>query len=1556
MIRDNNAFLMAMGEGSRIEIHAADAAKESWTQLSQTVKKGQDTLTVADSTGWEVGDKIAVASSGFDSDEAEEFTILSISADGKTIKLDRPVQNEHFGEIQTYSNGLTGADAKTWEVDTRAEVALLSRNVTIQGDEDSAQDGYGGHMMIMMGADIHISGAELTNMGQAGELGRYPIHFHFLDDASGQYVENVSIHHTFNKGLTIHGTDNLWIEDNVVFETIGHGYFFEDGTERGNVLVDNLSFENKAAPSIREATIASDATAVSSFWVRNPDNHFVGNHAAGSDHSGFWFLGESNVVGESATMAKWRGYNPLSETVGVFDGNTGHSNVVSHLTFGFRVDETTGKREFKEFFQFRDGFKYQESHVINDFTGYKSEDVGVWMRGGVQTMRDSALLDNHRSNFSFGSHVIEDTLIVGQSDNEVGDLGKGQFGHAWYDFPPVLRGVHFDGFEGRDDFAIVNSGGSIKSVQNTLESYTFGNEVGENNKYTLGSHQNPVGGQNNQRGEGFANGFVDLQGDIAGQKGATIIQRMDIDSPGGAVIRKPGFHNLAEARIDVAKNAVIVPESVDVVRFNLKSSEGKFAPFSVSRSDNGAEIYNAPISTGVPLYQNLGFANKGIVYEYDFDRMPKTVDMSTLDMERGSVITFKFNDVPRNAIVQNADQVYNFGQLNNANGTAWLRQGNDVYVKAVGENRITSNDPRKPQDFQENVWGDEFKIITRDFGNAKSSGNVVRNKWNSGGVVEEKEIDLPDRAKSTSNTVDITANDERWSDNSLWGGRDPGLNDIVVIRKGERVVLDEDVQVKGILIAGGELIVEDVKDLKLSADWILVNNGGLFQVGTEDKPHVNNFDLVLEGDDKGNDVNAMALVNSNAPNVIKVANGRGDVGGNPNPVQPPVDATPPVEPTPPADPVPAPTPPAPAPTPTPPAANEAPSAQDDAAATGQNQTIFVNVLANDSDPEGGALTLTDVSYSGNGAIVTIENNQIKVNPLSAVQTARTEEITYTVTDDKGATSQATLLVDIGGGAPTPAPAPAPMPEPTPTPEPQPEPNQAPVAQDDVAKTGQNQTIAVDVLANDSDPEGGALTLTDISYSGNSSIVTIVDNQIRVNPLSAVRTDRTEEIKYTVTDAEGATSQATLRVDIGNVAPPPPPNQAPVANDDTIATAHDEAVTVDVLANDRDPDGSTLELVNVEYSGSTSQVSIVNGQVVVDPLSGATNGRTEVITYTVADADGATTQGQLRVEVAPKPVNQAPVAKSDTFETGYDETITVNVLGNDTDPEGGALELVSVDYNGSTAMVSIVDGQVMVNPLSSATNARTEVITYTVADADGATAQGELRVDVAAREVPNRAPTAQDDVAQTGQDQTILVDVLANDSDPEGAALTLTDVSYSGNTSIVSIVNGQISVNPLKWATNARTEVIEYTVTDDKGLTDTGTLRVEIGEDSAFEVFLVNASNNQRLGQIDQGDVINSSNLNLGALSLEVVPDDPRVDSIFMSLDGRTAVESYVPYALFGDNSVDLNGGFISNGDHTLTLRGYSENGARGTLIDEEELNFTLSPTSGLDPFAWDLAG
>ena len=83
----------------------------------------------------------------------------------------------HFGKI-------------TFGVDERGEVGMLTRNILIQASPDADTDLFGGHIMAMAGSKMYVSGVELNRMGQNMHLARYPIHWHLVGDAQGQYIKN----------------------------------------------------------------------------------------------------------------------------------------------------------------------------------------------------------------------------------------------------------------------------------------------------------------------------------------------------------------------------------------------------------------------------------------------------------------------------------------------------------------------------------------------------------------------------------------------------------------------------------------------------------------------------------------------------------------------------------------------------------------------------------------------------------------------------------------------------------------------------------------------------------------------------------------------------------------------------------------------------------------------------------------------------------------------------------------------------------------------------------------------------------------------------------------------------------------------------------------------------------------------------------------------------------------------------------------------------------------------------------------------------------------------
>lgn len=415
-LTDNDGFLMTAGGGS-VQFYGEE--RLSFTKLAATVDAGFDEIVVENviernydkgamngeefitsptddgSLDWEIGDQIVIASSSYDYHEEDVRTITDINTNGDgttTLTLDATLAYGHYGEIETYSDATEDTAAtRTYEIDMRAEVALLSRNIKIQGDvlQDTdaefgdranaiieervrskglspneavtptqVANGVGGHLMFMPNSgQITVDGIQLEGLGQSSQKGRYPIHWHLGGDRTGDVLRNSSITNSNNRGVTIHGTSNLQIEGVILHDIHGHGFFFEDAVETGNELVANLAlgihavggndkdFSNPGGndpfvvdthDSVLET--GSRFSSSAAYWITNPDNIFVGNIAAGAgDQRTDDWAGDPGPAGTGFWFAIPRAalgdamnsdITPIFEEFGQFDNNTSHSTAV----------------------------------------------------------------------------------------------------------------------------------------------------------------------------------------------------------------------------------------------------------------------------------------------------------------------------------------------------------------------------------------------------------------------------------------------------------------------------------------------------------------------------------------------------------------------------------------------------------------------------------------------------------------------------------------------------------------------------------------------------------------------------------------------------------------------------------------------------------------------------------------------------------------------------------------------------------------------------------------------------------------------------------------------------------------------------------------------------------------------------------------------------------------------------------------------------------------------------------------------------------------------------
>ena len=293
-------------------------------------------------------------------------------------------------------------------------------------------------------------------------------------------------------------------------------------------------------------------------------------------------------------------------------------------------------------------------------------------------------------------------------------------------------------------------------------------------------------------------------------------------------------------------------------------------------------------------------------------------------------------------------------------------------------------------------------------------------------------------------------------------------------------------------------------------------------------------------------------------------------------------------------------------------------------------------------------------------------------------------------------------------------------------------NSDPIAFNDYAATNDQTAVSVDVVANDYDLDldpnlgtgaGEALHLESAVVTSGHANISIANNEITVVP---TRQDAQEIIvNYVVNDNFGGSATANLIVAVNT----PKPNQIPITTDDYITVSEfNSGIIVDVVSNDIDFEGEALTLIDASLSSGLGNVSVSNNALIFN----AGGSGSDTVAYTVQDAFGNSSQGNLYVEVLSVggggegggSANAAPIAHDDSISLYEFGTVEVDVLTNDSDPDGDALTIVSVFANNGSAYINEN------NTISySASSAGSDNINYTVQDIFGNTAQANVFVDI-----------------------------------------------------------------------------------------------------------------------------------------------------------------------------------------------------------------------------------
>ncbi|WP_311567953.1 tandem-95 repeat protein [Photobacterium arenosum] len=353
---------------------------------------------------------------------------------------------------------------------------------------------------------------------------------------------------------------------------------------------------------------------------------------------------------------------------------------------------------------------------------------------------------------------------------------------------------------------------------------------------------------------------------------------------------------------------------------------------------------------------------------------------------------------------------------------------------------------------------------------------------------------------------------------------------------------------------------------------------------------------------------------------------------------------------------------------------------------------------------------------------------------------------------------------------------------------------------------------------------GTLSLIDatdattlVTYAMSDSEVSISGNQLVVDPSTTFTPTHAYYVTMTndaLTDMAGNAFAGISGDSVYNFTIA---NAAPVAADDVVSVSEDNLIAIDVLSNDSDADSSlnaaSVTVVTAPLHGATS-INTGTGTITYTP--DANFAGTDTLTYQVQDIYGAVSS-PATVTVTVTPVADAPVATADVGSTDEDTLVVLDVLANDSDVDTGdtlnaaSLTVVTQPTHGAT---TVENGKIHYQP--GANYVGTDTLSYTVQDSTGLVSNtAQVTVNVAG---VNDAPITVADGLATNEDESGVIDVLANDSDIDGSlnASTLQVITQPqhGQTSIDA--NGRVTYTPN--ANYFGSDSFTYVVQDDLGAT------------------------------------------------------------------------------------------------------------------------------------------
>ena len=487
--------------------------------------------------------------------------------------------------------------------------------------------------------------------------------------------------------------------------------------------------------------------------------------------------------------------------------------------------------------------------------------------------------------------------------------------------------------------------------------------------------------------------------------------------------------------------------------------------------------------------------------------------------------------------------------------------------------------------------------------------------------------------------------------------------------------------------------------------------------------------------------------------------------------------------------------------------NDVPRAASDSASTEEDVPVRIRVLANDSDLDGDVLKVSDVATPGAGSV---SHDGAAVTYSPPPDFSGTTTFTYWVSDGNGGSVTSTVEVSV-----------APV-------------NDAPRALDDAASVLENESISINVLENDGDPEGDAVSLASFSQPSIGSVVREGEQLLFTAPANGESTS----FEYVVRDAQGETARGVVSITVIGINSPPFFTGGPaqtVAEDAGLQNVAGWAQAITAGPTDESTQAVTFLVANTNSAlfaaGGQPKVS-ADGTLKYTPAQDAV-GSASVTVH--ARDDGGTANGGSDISaphtfsITVTNVNDAPTAIPDSPSVNEDASaVTFGVLANDTDPDpGDLLSVASYDASAVVEGTLTHDGAGQFTFVPEPGFNGTQTFSYTVADGNGGTDTAAVTITVTPE--PD-APVATDDGYATTENTPLVRSapgVLANDGDEDGDPLTVetTPVTAPTNGSVSLAADGSFTYTPNGGFVG--TDAFTYRVDDGTGSADDAVVTITV---------------------------------------------------------------------------------------------------------------------------------